>query len=112
MAPRKRKSKLPPNWTEWISGEIKIEANKNDEALFEVISIQQEGENLVREFNTKKSAKKFFNTINRLQIKDRQKGILVSCYTRKRTQKTTGQKECRVCGRHPLMGEDFCSDHI
>lgn len=92
MAPRKRKSKLPPNWTEWISGEIKIEANKNDEALFEVISIQQEGENLVREFNTKKSAKKFSNTINRLQIKDRQKGILVSCYTSKRTRKLQGRK--------------------
>lgn len=112
MARRKRKNKPPRNCAQWIAGEIKIESYEDEKELFEVISIQKEGQNLVRQFGSKKAANKFYNTISRLQAREREKGVLVSSYTTMKTHKLKGHKGCRICGRHPLMGEDFCSDHI
>jgi hypothetical protein len=109
----KRSNNTKFNIAPWIAGELKIRSlTKDEKELFEVISIQKEDQNLVRQFGTQKGANRFYNKIYRLKTKERERGLLVSCYTSKRTQKLKVQRGCRVCGRHPLMGEDFCSDHI
>jgi len=56
----------------WIAGELKIRGlTKDEKEFFEVISIQKEGQNLVRLFGTQKRANSFYNKISLLQSRAR-----------------------------------------
>ena len=77
----------------WIAGELKIRGlTKDEKEFFEVVSIQKEGKNLVRQFGTQKGADRFHKKFIDYKQKTDKKAYSFLVTPEKELEKLQGRK--------------------